>query len=138
MNKTTFIGTIFSCLFVLSLLSCEKEDAAGDIRASLVGSWQLASVEIDGNEADLTAYPAFVRFQSNQLYQSYDGSTLVRGSWSYENGMLNISTDLPAAYYVEEVNSQTLSLKRKDFNTEGQLSISIKHYQRADNSQIPE
>ena len=99
----------------------------------IAGSWQLSSVQIDGTSADLTAYPDIIQFQPNFIFESYNTATQkqVRGGWSYENGMLNISVYLPAAFYIVKADAQNLSLKRLDFNTGGTLSTTIQEYRKS-------
>ena len=127
----------FVLLFLpVFFFSCEDKDKADDIQHVIVGSWQLISVQTDGTNADLTAYPDIIQFQSNFIFQSYTTitKTTVRGGWSYENGMLNISVYLPAAFYVIKADGQNLSLKRLDFNTGGTLSTTIQEYRRVSES----
>ena len=122
---------ILFSLFVF-FFSCENKDEAEDMRQMIVGSWQLISVQIDGTNVDFTAYPDIIQFQANYIFQSYNTTTetKVRGGWSYEGEMLNISVYLPAAFYILKADAQNLSLKRLDFNTEGTLSITIQEYLR--------
>ena len=140
MNRHIFLGAVILFLSIVSLSSCKEEDETDAVVSSLVGTWQLAQVRIDGSSADISDYPGYIRLQTNQIYLSYNESnqTLVRGGWSYENGMLNISVDLPAAYYVEKVDGQNLALKRQDFNTNGEISITVKEYRRTEDSKIPD
>lgn len=138
MKKNSIFFALLCCL--LSFSSCNDEDEADSIRTAIAGTWQLSSVVVDGNNlSDLSAYPEFVQFQSNSIFQTYDKLTDVkeRGGWSYENDMLNISIYLPAAYYVLKVDAQYLSLKRFDFNVEGALSTTIQEYERSVDSEIP-
>jgi hypothetical protein len=138
--KNNLLITLAAILIFLPFSSCENKDEAEDIRTNLAGTWQLASVRIDGLAVDTGAYPEFIRLQENRIFLSYDAATelLIRGGWSYEGNMLNISTDLPAAYYIEQADGKTLSLKRLDFNADGKLSTTVRDYRRTDDSQIPE
>jgi hypothetical protein len=138
--KNNFLIPIASFLFILLFFGCEDKNEAEEIRANLVGTWQLTSVQIDGATTDIAAYPGFIQFQENRIFLSYNATTdeLTRGGWSYEGSMLNVSTDLPAAYYVLHVDGKTLSLKRQDFNTTGGLIATIRDYQRTGDEQIPE
>jgi hypothetical protein len=122
------------------LSSCKENDEPGDIVNSLVGTWQLIEIRIDGNNAEVEDSPEYIRFQANRIYLSYieSSQTLIRGGWSYENGMLNISVDLPAAYYVENVDGKILTLKRQDFNANGEISVTVKEYRRTEDSKIPD
>jgi hypothetical protein len=102
------------------------------MRNAIVGSWQLSSVQIDGTNADLTAYPNTVQFKANYIFESKNSadSETVRGGWSYEGNMLNISVYLPAAFYIVKVDSQNLILKRLDFNSSGLLIETILNYRK--------
>jgi hypothetical protein len=138
--KNDFLICLAAFFMLLSFSCSEDRSEAEEIQANLAGTWQLTSIQIDGLPVDISAYPGFIRLQENKIYLSYNATTetLTRGGWSYEGNMLNISTDLPAAYYVEHADGKTLSLKREDFNADGKLSTTIQDYQQADDSQIPE
>jgi hypothetical protein len=137
MKKRLFTLTV-CCLF-LSFLSCEDENEADNIKNAIAGTWQLTSVKIDGTEAATSSFPDVIQFQPNFIFQSYNTSTQikVRGGWSYEGDMLNISVDLPASYYVLNANAQNLSLKRLDFNTGGDISTTILEYRNTSDLEIP-
>ncbi|MDR2086532.1 MAG: hypothetical protein LBP72_05095 [Dysgonamonadaceae bacterium] len=138
--KNRFLLSWAALLFILSFSCCEDKDEAEDIQTKLTGTWQLTSVQIDGAEVGVASFPGWIRLQENRIYLSYDATTntLIRGGWSYEGSMLNISTDLPAAYYVLLADGTSLSLKRQDFSTDGKLSVTVRHYRRTGDSQIPE
>lgn len=140
MKKHVYLKILIVLTLGSFLIACEKNSESDPIKAALVGTWELSSVQIDGVDQDLTAYPDYIQFQLNQIYLTYDSPSDVieRGGWSYEGEMLNISFDLPAAYYILLANNQYLNLKRYDFNAEGQLDIRIMQYIRADDSMIPE
>jgi hypothetical protein len=123
---------------LLAFFSCEDKDEAADIRNTIVGVWQLSAVQIDGATVDLTAFPDKIQFQSNSIFQSYNTATdiKIRGGWSYEGDMLNISVYLPAAFYVLKADAQNLSLKRLDFNSGGTLSETIQEYRRISDESI--
>ncbi|MDR2805191.1 MAG: lipocalin family protein [Dysgonamonadaceae bacterium] len=138
--KNNILTSLIAFLWILSFSCCDDKNEAEDIQANLVGTWQLTSVQIDGVSVDIAAHPGFIRLQENKIFLSYHAATqvLIRGGWSYEGNMLNISTDLPVAYYVLKADGKTLSLKRQDFNADGKLSTTIRDYQRTADSQIPE
>jgi hypothetical protein len=103
-----------------------------DLKNAIVGSWQLSSVQINGTDVDLTAYPDIIQFQANYIFESKNSTNneTVRGGWSYEGDMLNISVYLPAAFYIVKVDSQNLILKRLDFNSSGLLIETILNYRK--------
>ncbi|MDR1682268.1 MAG: lipocalin family protein [Candidatus Symbiothrix sp.] len=137
--KNTF-SSIIALLLLFGFYACEEKNEAAEIESKLAGTWQLSSAIIDGIETDISVYPDFIRFQTNKIFLSYNSTfnELIRGGWSYEGAMLNISTDLPAAYYVLRVDENYLSLKRNDFNTDGGLIATVRNYQRTEDSQILE
>lgn len=141
MKKHVFLRLLIAFTLGCFLSACEKEDTTSDqIKTSLVGTWKLTSVQINEVEQDLTAYPDYIQFRSNQIFITYDSSTdvITRGGWSYKGDMLNISFDLPAAYYILSVNNLNLNLKRYDFNADGKLDTGIMKHTRVDDSMVPE
>jgi hypothetical protein len=124
--------------FVLSMLffSCKDKDETGGMKNAITGTWQLISVQKDGVNADLTTFPDKIQFQANYIFQSYNTTTQVkiRGGWSYEGDMLNISVYLPVAFYVLKADAQHLTLKRLDFNAQGILGETIQEYRRTTES----
>ena len=136
-KKIYFFYSAVLFLF-MTISACSKEDKADNMRDTIVGTWKLTSVSIDGSSADISTYPDLIQFQSNSIFQAYNTSTKVknRGGWSYEGEMLNISIYLPAAFYIKNVDTKNLSLQRYDFNTEGSLKTTIQQYQRTDDSEL--
>lgn len=128
----------FLLLSVVMLLfaSCDKDDDTSD---KIVGTWQLTTMEVDGQQQDISQTTDILQFQSNSLFVRLIVSTnqKIRGGWSYEGDMLNISPDLPAAYYVVNANGSELILKRIDFNTDGSLKTTIISYQKVADEMIP-
>ena len=132
-----FLAAAFIALFV----SCGgNEDVnTGD---RLVGTWQLKTVTVDGNSVDITGRRDLMQLQANFIYRACNtatpGTSTVRGGWSYQDEMLNISLDLPAAYYVLEVTSDALSLERFDFNGDGALQTTVLNYGKVADSSFPD
>lgn len=128
----------FLLLSVVMLLfaSCDKDDDTSD---KIVGTWQLTKMEVDGQQQDISQTTDILQFQSNSLFVRLIVSTnqKIRGGWSYEGDMLNISPDLPAAYYVVNANGSELILRRIDFNTDGSLKTTIISYQKVADEMIP-
>jgi hypothetical protein len=134
-TKRRFLYLVLFSLPVL-LFSCKDKDETEELRNAIVGTWQLSSVQRDGVDVDLTAFPDIIQFQPNYIFLSYATSTQVkvRGGWSYDGDMLNISVYLPAAFYVLKADALSLSLKRLDFNTGGTLTTTIQEYRRTSES----
>ncbi|MDD3078807.1 MAG: lipocalin family protein [Paludibacter sp.] len=126
---------LFCCLSLLST-AC-KEDV--DIPDLLVGTWQLTEVKVNEQSEDISDKTDLIQFQANSIYQSYNTTTEEknRGGWSYQGNMLNISLDLPAAYYVETISENSLELKRFDFGTDGELLTTQLFYEKAADDLIP-
>jgi len=110
---------------------CEQEV---DICDSIVGTWELQRLIIDEQEVSLVEKKQWIAFQANSIYLSYQSETNIqnRGGWSFSGQMLNISVDLPAAYYVIKVDEVSLTLKRLDFKSDSSLQTTIKEYKRVD------
>jgi hypothetical protein len=138
MSKKSFFFYGIVLFFILSITACNKDNEADDMRSAIVGTWKLISLSVDGTNADTSSYPDLIQFQSSAIFQAYNTSTSVkiRGEWSYDGSMLNISSYLPAAFYIVNVDGQGLTLKRFDFNTDGSLKTTIQQYQRTADSDI--
>ena len=134
-KKFFFYGAVL--FLFLSVSACNKDNEADDIRDAIVGTWKLTSVTVDGANSD-SSYPDLIQFQENFIFQAYTTETGVknRGGWSYEGDMLNISIYLPAAFYIMNLDSKNLSLKRYDFKTDGALQTSVQQYQRTSDSEL--
>lgn len=134
-RKKISYALLVCCLGIL-VTSCKDEDKTSDL---IVGTWKLTAVQVDGNSEDISTKADLIQFQANSIFQSYNSSAGVktRGGWSYEGNMLNISLDLPAAYYIESVNSTSLELKRYDIKEEGGLQTTLLFYEKANDDLIP-
>lgn len=134
--KNRFSYFLLLSVVMLLFASCDKDD---DTSGKIVGTWQLTKMEVDGQQQDISDTTDILQFQSNSLFVRFIVSTSqkIRGGWSYEGDMLNISPDLPAAYYVVNANGSELILKRIDFNTDGSLKTTIISYQKVADEMIP-
>ncbi len=134
--KNRFSYFLLLSVVMLLFVSCDKDDDTSD---KIVGTWQLTKMEVDGQQQDISDTTDILQFQSNSLFVRFIVSTSqkIRGGWSYEGDMLNISPDLPAAYYVVSANGSELILKRIDFNTDGSLKTTIISYQKVADEMIP-
>jgi len=138
MSKKNYFFYGIVLLLILSINACKKNNEADDMRNAVVGTWKLSSLTVDGTSVDSSSYPDLIQFQSGSIFQAYNSSSniKIRGEWSYEGEMLNITSYLPAAFYIMNVDGQNLTLKRLDFNTNGSLRTTIQQYQRTADSDM--
>lgn len=118
--------------------SCSDDD--DQIDKDIVGTWQLTEMSVNGASVAITGLDDVYQYQKNTIFQRYNTTTKAapkRGGWSYEGDMLNISLDLPSAYYILNISSNKMTLKRLDFDTDGTLKETITVYDRVDDSLIP-
>lgn len=136
-KHSLFLFLLFAPMFFL--IGCsDDEDSVQDL---IVGTWQLQSVQENGQDVSITGLDNAMRFQSNSIFIRYNTTTAAtpkRGGWSYEGDMLNISLDLPAAYYVINLNSTELRLKKLGFFDNGDLKTTELVYTKVEDSVIPE
>jgi hypothetical protein len=131
----------FPVLFFVAFLiaACDNEDEVELQKEQIVGAWLLASMTVDGQPANIAGSIDLIQFQSSSVFKRYymetDKSSV--GGWSIEGGMLNISLDLPVAYYIEELTVSALSLKAVEFDAAGSLVTTVKKYDKAENSLLP-
>jgi len=115
------------------IVSCDKDETTTE--SLLLGKWKLTGKTIDASAVNLTNCEGLSRLELYEknlcLIADSCQHKVIRSGWSYKYDMLNIAYDLPAAYYVETVNSTTLQLKRKDFSALGNLQITILNYSKA-------
>lgn len=131
---------LFVCLMVCSFCSCSEDD--DDNQGDIVGAWQLTSKTVDGANVDITGQQQIILFQSSQVFKRYltdgvDKGKYRIGGWSMSGEALNISLDQPATYYIQQVDATSLSIKRFDFNSGGNLQSTITSYQRVSESLLP-
>ncbi|MFV0469168.1 MAG: lipocalin family protein [Dysgonomonas sp.] len=132
----------FSFLLLLSFAICfvSCNDDEDSVQDRIVGTWQLQSMQEDGQAVSIIGQDDLVQFQSNSIFLRYNSSAtsaVKRGGWSYTGGMLNISLDLPAAYYVLNLNANELKIKRLDFATTGLVKTTEFVYNKVSDDLIP-
>lgn len=132
---------VFRILFFVSLifcLGCEKDN--DDVETGIVGTWQQISLNEDGNFVEEESVSlTFMQFDSNGIMRYHNGKDgkTTRSGWSYKDEMLNISIFMPTGFYVEDINSESLTLRRMDFVGD-RLSTTISNWKKVDNKLFPE
>jgi len=115
------------CLLAIVVFSCTKEDAG--VEDQLTGKWMLQDKTVDDAQIELTDCEKMntIEFRENNFCLLYDACNDVttNSGWNYKYGMLNISEHLPAAYYIEQIDVNTLKMKRNDINSEGNLQVTV-------------
>ncbi|GBU06799.1 hypothetical protein AwDysgo_01300 [Bacteroidales bacterium] len=126
---------IILCVGLFVACSSNDEDKVED---RLVGTWEIQSLLTNEENSPISSVDDLIQFQAIKIYQSYKTAETKkqRGGWSYTGNMLNISLDLPAAYYLLKVDANELTLKRLDFKADGSLQSQIRQYKRVEDSRI--
>ena len=133
MNSVTLRVTILGVL-LLAAFSCSKEEAGVETR--IIGIWRLTEKVVDQVPAALSEceLASTLEFQENNLCVLLDGCTnkITNSGWNYRYDMLNISVQLPAAYYIEKLDGESLVIRRQDITTDGNLMVSVLTYIKID------
>lgn len=137
MIKRNFSILLCLCLCSSLFFSCSDDDEGVETR--IVGAWQLSAKAVDGQEQSLTGQNEILLFEATAVFKRYlvDEGKYRIGGWNLKADMLNISVDLPAAYYIESANSSNLVLRRLDFNTDGNMKETITTYQKVSADLLP-
>ncbi len=137
MKKINVFFLLFLC-FIPLFWGC-SDDEDNNNRSGIVGAWQLVSIAIDGQNQDMAADNQIILFQENSVFKRYfsDQGIYRIGGWSIQSEMLNISVDLPAAYYIETLDGNNLALKRYDFDDSGNLQITVSKYKKVSEDLLP-
>ncbi len=121
------------CLVTFAGFSCTPEDIPAE--ELLVGNWILTSKSIDNVPDTLSecALSSGIEFKANQICILNDACALksINSGWSYRNGMLNISSHLPAAYYIEQLDGSVLRIRRSDITEAGKLQVTVFSYSKS-------
>ncbi len=132
MKAIVFKIVAFSFL-LFAVFSCEEEEEKLDIQ--LVGKWKLSEKIVGSSVAALSEceMQSTVELKEKNLCTLYDACNdlSINSGWSYKSDMLNISEYLPAAFYVDQVDKTTLTLRRKDISSEGTLQVTVLKYIRS-------
>jgi hypothetical protein len=114
---------LFLLLFMFFATSCAEEEPG--IYDQLLGSWGLTAKSIDNQPVTLSACEQLstLEFQEYNLCILYDGCAgdSVFSGWNYTYDMVNIAAQLPAGYYVEQIDESSLVIMRKDLTDAGDL-----------------
>lgn len=126
---------LFFC-FTFTLFSCEKDE---EIQDRIVGAWELTSETVNGEDQDLTGKNQILLFAQTYVFKRYlvEEEKYRIGGWSIKGGQLNISLDLPAAYYIETLTQIELVTKRIDFNDQGEIQSTLNTYKRVSEALLP-
>lgn len=131
MKAIVFKIVAFS-FFLFAVFSCEKEEENIDIQ--LVGKWKLSEKIIGGSVAALSECEkqSTIELKEKNLCLLYDACNdlSVNSGWSYKSDMLNISEYLPAAFYVDQLDKSSMTLRRNDISPEGNLQVTVLKYNR--------
>jgi hypothetical protein len=130
---------ILPLLFIFWGTSCQKE-AVDDMSTKIVGTWHQTSKTIDGNPATKDSTRLLMQINSTQICILCDSSAqaiktnsiINRSGWSYTGGLLNIAIDLPASW-TPVVDSNSLSIRRLDFNQAGGITKTTLTFERVAN-----
>jgi hypothetical protein len=125
MNAASKVLTF--CALVLLPLSCKKESASTE--DLILGKWTLTEKTVDQVPVILSDCEKLntIEFRLNNFCLLYDGCAAdsVNSGWDYKYGMLNISKQLPAAYYIEQLDGTSLKIRRNDIAAEGNLQVTV-------------
>lgn len=121
------------CLVTCAAFSCTREETGTE--ELLVGKWILSGRTIDNVRDTLTEceLKSGLEFSANSICILFDACAVksINSGWSYRNGMLNIADDLPAAYYIEQLDAAVLTIRRNDITAAGILQITVTSYSRS-------
>lgn len=131
--KTSGFRALLLCLATFAALSCAREVAGTE--DLLVGKWILAERTVDNVRDSLSECQLLsgIEFKADNICILVDACTTksVNSGWSYRYGMLNVSYDLPAAYYIEQLDGSSLRLRRNDITAAGLLQVTVITYSKS-------
>lgn len=139
MKRNYLFLSLLLTMFLLIGTACSDDNDGPE--QQIVGAWQLETITVDGIPQPIGAETAqVINLKQSRVFKRYYTERKITkiGGWSYTADMLNISLDMPAAYYVESVSGTELKLRRLDFNDEGKVAITVNTYKRVAESIIPE
>jgi hypothetical protein len=132
MNFMKIKSSVFILLLVLSF-SCTEEPG---IDQDLVGIWVLSEQTVDGSSIVLSACEKLstIEFQEDNFCILFDGCSgdSIFSGWNYRYEMINIAELLPAAFYIESLDANSLVIKRNDITLEGDLKETVLSFLKND------
>jgi len=122
-----------SVIILLLFLSCSCTEEPG-IDQELFGVWALSEQTVDGSSIVLSACEKLstIEFQEDNFCILFDACTgdSVFSGWNYNYEMINIAELLPAAFYIESLDANSLVIKRNDITLEGDLQETVLSYSK--------
>lgn len=95
----------------------------------MIGLWTLHDKTVGNQPVALTdcELQNTIEFQVNNFCLLHDACSdkTINSGWNYKYEMLNISEHLPAAYYIDQLDENTLKIRRKDISSTGGLEITV-------------
>lgn len=145
-GRTFFHCNLFVCAALalfLQFTACQKDSTADESIGNVAGTWHQISQTKDGIAVAKDSSRLLLQINKNQICVLCDSSfaavkakaIVSRSGWSYTEGLLNIAIDLPASW-TPIVDSNSLSLQRVDFNSDGTLSKTILKFERVGDFEI--
>jgi hypothetical protein len=130
-------------MFLLLIVSCEKDSTDDDQIARMIGTWHQVSRSIDGTTVQKDSTRLVMQIDENNICILCDSTStatkakniLKRSGWSYNNGLLNIAIDLPASWKITSETNK-LSLERLDFNQTGNITKTVIGFERMTNIEL--
>lgn len=128
---------LLSLLAIFLLPACAENDADAEAIALLVGNWEHTERSIDNVVVAKDSTRLFMHIDINQICELHNKTaaaantvnSIKRSGWSYAAGVLNIAVDLPASW-VTKIESDKLSMERRDFSKTGTLITTVLKYER--------
>lgn len=120
------------CMLTAAMFSCTKEEAG--IEDQITGKWKLTEKTVGEVPVVLSDCEKLntIEFQLNNFCLIYDGckEDTTNSGWNYKYEMLNISVQLPAAYYIDQLDEALLKIRRKDISPTGELLVTVLSYSK--------
>ena len=129
MKKSCLLFTLLLGM-IISLAACSDDN--DNIESLLVGSWQLQEMTRNSQPESIGDNAQIIYLQANKVFKRYYTQTSKTriGGWSYNGEMLNISLDLPKAYYVDAVDNVKLVLTSLEFDETGNVITTRTTYEK--------
>lgn len=130
--KAKISGILFAILLAAGLVSCEKETTGPE--TEILGLWLLTERTMNNAPDSLSACELLntLEFRENNMCVIYDAcaESQTNSGWNFKFDMLNISRHLPAAYYIDQLDTASLTIRRNDIGNDGELMVTVLVYTR--------